>query len=102
MTCHRIPPRNPWQTSLSPKFFKHWHNWATHSRLDPVIKVAKMLKRHFDRILTHFTLRATNAIAEGINNKIQTIKKKAYGFRDVQRFINTIYFHCGGLELHPL
>jgi transposase len=83
-------------------FFKRWHNWATHSRLDPVIKVAKMLKSHFDRILTHFTLRATNAIAEGINNKIQTIKKKAYGFRNVQRFINMIYFHCGGLELHPL
>ncbi|MCL5269945.1 MAG: hypothetical protein M1457_05165 [bacterium] len=30
------------------------------------------------------------------------MKKKAYGFRNVQRFINAIYFHCGGLELYPL
>jgi hypothetical protein len=43
-----------------------------------------------------------NARAEGINNKIQTIKKKAYGFRSIPRFINAIYFHCAGLRLHPL
>jgi len=60
------------------------------------------LKRHEDRIFSFFRLRATNAIAEGINNKIQSIKKKAYGFRNIQRFIDAIYFHCGGLQLYPL
>ena len=83
------------------KFFKRWYFWATHSRLEPMVKVAKMLKRHFDRIVSFSRLRATNSTAEGINNKIQTINKKAYGFRNVQRFINAIYFHCGGLDLYP-
>ena len=84
------------------RFFKRWYFWATHSRLSPIIQVAKRLKRHEDRIFSFFRLRATNAIAEGINNKIQSIKKKAYGFRNIQRFIDAIYFHCGGLQLYPL
>ena len=84
------------------RFFRDWYFWATHSRLSPIIDVAKMFQRHLERIISFFTLGATNSIAEGINNKIQTIKKKAYGFRNVERFINAIYFHCGGLELYPL
>ncbi|MFW6303559.1 MAG: transposase [Candidatus Sumerlaeota bacterium] len=40
-------------------------------------------------------------MAEGIKNKIQSVKKKAYGFRNTQRFIRAIYFHCAGLELYP-
>jgi transposase len=83
-------------------FFKDWYFWATHSRLTPIIKVAKMFNRHLERIITYFKLRATNSLAEGVNNKIQTIKKKAYGFRNIHRFINAIYFHCGGLKLYPL
>ena len=84
------------------KFFKKWYFWATHSRLQPIIAVAKRLHKHFDRILTFFRLHATNSTAEGINNKIQSVKKKAYGFRNTNRFINAIYFHCGGLNLYPL
>ena len=84
------------------KFFKSWHFWATHSRLAPIIAAARRFKRHLERIISFFRLRATNSTAEGINNKIQTIKKKAYGFRNIQRFINAIYFHCAGLQLHPL
>lgn len=83
-------------------FFKGWYFWATHSRLEPIIKVAKMFNNHLERILTYFKLHATNSIAEGVNTKVEAIKRKAYGFRNVQRFINAIYFHCGGLELYPL
>jgi transposase len=83
------------------RFFEDWFAWAMGSALEPVKKVARMFERHFDRILTYFRHRATNATAEGLNNKIQTIKKKAYGFRNVDRFINATYFHGAGLRLHP-
>ena len=89
-------------TGNARRFFQDWYFWATHSRLHPVIKAAKRLKKHLERILTFFRLRATNSTAEGINNKIESIKRKAYGFRNTQRFINSIYFHCGGLDLYPL
>ena len=83
-------------------FWKRWYCWATHSRLAPVIKVAKMLKRHLPNVLSYFTHRITNAVSEGLNSKIQTIKKMAYGFRNLEHFKTAIYFHCGGLQLYPV
>jgi transposase len=84
------------------RFFEDWHEWAIKSRLEPMKKVAQRLLKHLPRILNYIRHGVTNARAEGINNKIQTIKKKAYGFRNIPRFINAIYFHCAGLKLHPL
>jgi transposase len=83
-------------------FWRRWYFWATHSRLTPVIKVAKMLKRHLPNVLSYITHRITNAVSEGLNSKIQTIKKMAYGFRNLDHFKTAIYFHCGGLQLYPV
>lgn len=52
------------------------------SRLKPVIKAARTVKNHLPTILTYFTHRITNATAEGLNSKIQTIKQMACGFRN--------------------
>jgi transposase len=84
------------------KFYKQWFFWATHSRLQPVIDVAYMIKRHLYGILNYFSAaRITNAVAEGLNSKIQTIKKMAYGYRNREHFKTAIFFHCGGLQLYP-
>lgn len=83
------------------RYFEDWYSWAVRSQLEPIKKAAVRMKKHLSRILTFFKYGVTNATAEGINNKIQTIKKKAYGFRNVDRFMNLIYFHCGGLEIYP-
>jgi transposase len=83
------------------KFFAAWYFWATHSRLPPMIKAAKTLKRHLANLLTYFTHRITNAIAEGINSKIQTVKLMACGYRNREHYKIAILFHCGGLDLYP-
>jgi transposase len=83
------------------KFFKRWFFWATHSRLEPIIKVAYTIKNHFDGIITYIKHRISNAVAEGINSKIQAIKTSARGFRSFKNFRYAILFHCGGLELNP-
>ncbi len=83
------------------KFYRRWYYWATHSRLAPVVAVAKMLERRLPNVLTYFRHRITNAVSEGLNSKIQTIKKMAYGFRNQEHFKTAIYFHCGGLNLYP-
>ena len=83
------------------RFWRHWYCWATHSRLSPVIKVAKMIKRHLPNVLTYFTHRVTNATAEGLNSLIETVRKRAAGFRSRAHFKTAIYFHCGGLDLFP-
>lgn len=83
------------------KHFRWWHNWAVRSRLQPMIKVARMLQRRFEHIITYLRHRVTNAASESINSKIQWVKYTARGFRNKQNFIHAIYFHCGDLELAP-
>jgi Transposase len=56
-------------------YWKPWYFWATHSRLKPVKKVAQMIRRHLPNVLTYFDHRITNAVSEGLNSKIQTVKK---------------------------
>ena len=82
-------------------YFHKWYAWAIRSRLKPVKKVARMCKTHLRNILTFFEHRLTNGPIEGLNNKIQSLIKKAYGYRNKQRFITHIFFHLGGLDLYP-
>ena len=84
------------------KFFKQWYGWASRSRLQPMIKVAKMLKRHFENIITYLRHPITNAVTEGLNSKIQAIKANARGFRSFQNYRTRILFFCGKLDLYPL
>ena len=83
------------------KHFRWWHNWATRSRLRPMIEKARMIKRRFENIITYLRHRITNAASESINSKIQWVKYTARGFRSKTNFITAIYFHCGGLDLMP-
>ena len=83
------------------KFFKQWFWWATHARLKPMAEVAKKLKRHLDNILTYLKHRITNAVAEGLNSKIQQIKSAARGFRKFENFRIAILFFCGKLDMYP-
>lgn len=96
--------RNLWlykSETWAAKPFKRWYIWAIRSRLEPVKKVARMLKSRLPNILTYCKSRLTNGPIEGLNNKIQGLVKKAYGDRNTKRFITDIYFHCGGLDLYP-
>lgn len=82
-------------------FFTRWYFWATHSRLTPVIEAAKTLKRHLDGLLSYCTHPITNAVTEGLNAKIQSIKANARGFRTFANYRTAILFHCGKLNMLP-
>ena len=62
---------------------------------------ARTVKRHIANILTYYQHPITNAMSEGLNSKIQKIKSMACGFRNMENFKTSIYFHCGGLDLYP-
>lgn len=83
------------------KHFNWWYNWATHSRLKPMIDKARMLRSRLDNILTYLKHPITNAISESLNSKIQWVKYTARGFRNIGNFMTAIYFHCGNLNLAP-
>ena len=50
-----------------------------------------------DAVLTN----VTNARSEATNAKIQWIERLGCGYRNRERFRNALYFHPGGLDLHP-
>lgn len=83
------------------RFFRRWYGWAVRSRLEPVKQAAATLKRHLDGVLRFVKHPITNGVAEGLNSKIMSIKRKAGGFRNPSNFTTAIYFHCGGLDLYP-
>ena len=83
------------------KAWKRWMSRACLFHLEPMTRVARMVGRHLDGILNAVVKKVTNAGAEGLNSKIQLIKKNARGFRNRERFKNAIYFYCGGLALYP-
>lgn len=83
------------------KFFDRWYFWATHSRLPAMIEAARILKRHLPGLLAYCRHRITNAVAEGMNSKIQLFKANARGFRNFEKYRVAILFHCGGLSLYP-
>jgi len=84
------------------KYFKRWYAWAVRSRLPPMIKVAKMMKRYLPGILRFLRNRRTNALTEGLNANIQEIKYRARGYRSRDNFRRAILFHCGALDMNPL
>jgi transposase len=73
------------------RFLKAWYYWATHSKLKPVISVAKALREHWDGVLRCFQTRITNGILKGINSLIQAAKAKARGYRSTRNH------HCDGI-----
>ena len=57
------------------RHWQAWYGWAIRSRLAPVVRVARMIKSHLENVLTYCDHRITNATIEGLNSKIQAVKK---------------------------
>lgn len=80
---------------------KAWLSRALRSSLAPVRKVAKMCKARLKNLLTYFEHRTTNASAEAMNSRIQSLINQACGYRNPLRLIAEIFFRFGGLDMMP-
>jgi transposase len=77
---------------------KQWYFWATHSRIGPIIKAAKTIKKHWAGVLRWFVSRISNGVLEAINSLIQSAKAKARGFRNSRYLITMVYLIAGKLD----
>jgi len=80
-------------------FLDYWTQRALRSRLEPLKKVARMLRSHEALILNWFKARgevATGA-TEGRNNKIRVVTRRAYGFRTYKAMEIALYHNLGKL-----
>lgn len=83
------------------KAWAAWFSWAARCRLPPMQGVAQTIRKYLWGILNAIVSGTTNARAEGLNSRIQAIKRRACGYRNRERFRGAIYFHLGGLDLYP-
>ncbi len=63
-----------------------WLSAARTSQIPELAKVADTVDSHRDGVLAYFDKPISTGPMEGINNKIKTLKRMAYGFRDDRYF----------------
>ena len=72
-------------------YLDSWIARASQSGVTMLVKFAKTLGRHREGILAYYDFPITTGPLEGTNNKIKTLQKQAYGFRDMTFFKLKIY-----------
>jgi transposase len=85
----------PWAEA----FLDCWCTRAMRSRLEPLQKVAKMLRTHEDLLLNWFRAKGeiSNGVVEGLNNKIRVVTRRSYGFRTYEAMEIALYHNLGRL-----
>jgi transposase len=82
-------------------YFRDWYQRVIRTKMAPMKKLARSLKERIDNIVKYCTHGITNAVAEGINSKIKSIKRRAGSYRTIENFKTDVLFYCAGLELLP-
>jgi transposase len=75
-----------------------WYLVVRESRLEPFLKLAKTIRKYRKQIEAYILSGLTTAVAEGLNNKIKTLKKMAYGYSNKRSFLRKILQRCGFLN----
>jgi transposase len=78
-----------------------WIADAKGSGLEHFARAARTVERHQDGILEYVRTRFTNARTEGLNGKIRTITRRAFGFHSASALIAMIFLCCGGVHVTP-
>ena len=80
-------------------FLDYWTYRARRSRLEPMKRVARMLRAHDELLLNWFRAKGeiSNGAVEGLNNKIRVITRRSYGFRTYEAMEIALYHTLGRL-----
>jgi len=76
-----------------------WCSKATRSRLPPFVRVSKTIRKHREGILAAIELAVNNARAEGLNNHVRLITRRAYGFHSAHAALALVMLSCGPITL---
>ncbi len=81
-------------------FLDGWLRRAEASGIKMLQQMAKTLAAHRSGLLTYYDVMITSGPMEGTNNKIKTMKRQAYGFRDKEFFkLKILAIHESRYEL---
>ena len=80
---------------------EEWLSWASRSKLEPFVRLARTIHDHREGILACIKDRLTNGFAEGVNNRLRMIARRAYGFHSAESLISTLFLCAAGIDLDP-
>jgi transposase len=88
--------RSPFWASV---FLDWWTRYVMRSRIEPMKRIARMLRRHRQLIFNWFAAKGTISAGavEGLNNKAKLITRKAYGYRSLRIAEIALYHGLGKL-----
>ena len=80
-------------------FLADWTERAMRSRLEPMKRVARMLRKHDELLLNWFRAKGelSSGVVEGLNNKIRVVTRRSYGFRTYNAMELALYHNLGKL-----
>jgi transposase len=80
-------------------FLDVWCVRALRSRIEPMKKVARMLRAHEALLLNWFKAKGeiSSGAVEGLNNKIRVVTRRSYGFRTFDAMEIALYHTLGKL-----
>lgn len=80
-------------------FLDYWCSSAMRSRIEPMKKVARMLRTHEGLLLNWFRAKGeiSSGVVEGLNNKIRVVTRRSYGFRTYRAMEVALYHNLGQL-----
>ncbi|MDA1267002.1 MAG: ISL3 family transposase [Planctomycetota bacterium] len=78
-----------------------WIEEARASDLVHFVRVAGTIEAHIDGILEYIRTRLNNGRVEGLNGKVRTITRRAFGFHSASALIAMIFLCCGGIHVTP-
>jgi transposase len=70
------------------------------SRLEPLIRLGKTIRKHRDGILAAIRLGINQGRTEALNNKVRLITRRAYGFHSAKAALALVLLTCGPITLH--
>ena len=83
------------------KFIDKWCSRAMRSKIDPMKKVAKQIRKHKELMLNWFEANGelSSGIVEGFNNKAKLTMRKAYGYKSSNLLKIALYHTLGDLPM---
>ena len=82
------------QRNVALRKLENWKKNVHESKIEEFAKLLKTLEHYWYGIENYFTHHVTNGASEGYNNKINIIKRRAYGFKDLEYFKLKILQSC--------
>ena len=86
------------------KFIDRWVKRVMLSKIEPMKKEARTIRKHKELILNYFRAKKafSSGIVEGLNNKVKLTMRKSYGFRTFKAIEIALYHNLGKLPEPPL